>query len=133
MLKRLLCLLFMLGLAGCVTVTDTEPEPVRVSGVITFKEATLLPEGSRVVVAIIDAKTPGVILTQKEFDVGKLPVPFFFSVPKDILDKKAEYVIWAAVRVNGRPVLQTYDLYPVINNKAFSAEVMLQPIRENAR
>ncbi|ADN75212.1 conserved hypothetical protein [Ferrimonas balearica DSM 9799] len=129
MIKRLLCLLFVVTLSGCVTVTPTEPDYVRVSGVITYKEATLLPDGSRVVVAIIDAKTPGVILTQKEFDVGKLPVPFYFSVPEDILDKKAEYVVWAAVRVNGRPILQTFDLYPVINNKEFSAEVMLEPIQ----
>ncbi|MBY6186912.1 YbaY family lipoprotein [Marinobacter hydrocarbonoclasticus] len=130
MIKRLLCLLFVLILSGCVTVSESDEKFVRVSGVITYKEATLLPEGSRVVVAVIDAKTPGVILTQREFEVGKLPVPFFFSIPEEVVDKKAEYVVWAAIRVKGQPILQSYNRYPVINNNNFSAEVMLQPIRQ---
>ncbi|MBY5990703.1 YbaY family lipoprotein [Ferrimonas balearica] len=130
MIKRLLCILFLVSLSGCVTVTEDDEVFVRVTGVAAFKEATLLPEGSRIVVAVIDAATPGVILTQKEFEVAKLPVPFYLSVPESILDKKADYVVWAAIRVNGRPVLQTFKRYPVINNGQLTTELLLEPIEQ---
>ncbi|WP_028116882.1 YbaY family lipoprotein [Ferrimonas senticii] len=128
-MRRLLVAVgLLLPLAGCVTDTpDVEQvEYAQVSGVIAFKEKTLLPDNSRIVVAVVDANKRGTILMQTEFSAAKLPVPFFLSTPKEKYDDNADYVVWAAVNVDGlaQPLLQTRDPFVrVLNNGVTNALV----------
>ncbi|SHH76394.1 YbaY family lipoprotein [Ferrimonas marina] len=128
MIRVFLTALLALCLSACVTVTEPKPEFVRVSGVVAFKEATLLPANSQVMVAVIDADKPGVILEQREFEVGKLPVPYFFAIPEEEVDPKANYVVWASVRVGGQTILRTQRPFPVINNGELSAAVIVEAV-----
>ncbi|GAA5193259.1 YbaY family lipoprotein [Ferrimonas gelatinilytica] len=129
MYKYLVMMLMTLALSGCVTVKEPQEQFVRISGVVTFKEATLLPANSSILVAVIDADSPGVVLEQREYQVAKLPVPFFFTVPEEMVDNKANYVVWAAVRVQDKILLRTQKSYPVINNGVFNTTVLVEPVR----
>ncbi len=129
MYKFIATMLMALLLGGCVTVTEPKEALVRISGVVTFKEATLLPPNSSILVAIIDADSPGVILEQRDYQVAKLPVPFFFTVPEELVDRKANYVVWAAVRVEDKILLRTQKSYPVINNGVLNTTVLVEPVR----
>ncbi|GAA4877213.1 YbaY family lipoprotein [Ferrimonas pelagia] len=129
MFRAFAAALLSLLLTACVTVDESKEDVVRLSGVVTFKEATLLPANSSIMVAVIDADKPGMVLDQKDYEVGKLPVPFFFAIPKDQIDKRANYVVWASVRVQGQTILHTQRQFPVINNGALTATVLVEAAR----
>ncbi|WP_298445308.1 YbaY family lipoprotein [uncultured Ferrimonas sp.] len=131
--RTLFAALLLLPLAACVSDTPQldEVEYVQLSGVVTFKEKTLLPQGSSVTVAVIDANERGAILMRKEFEVAKLPVPFFLSTPKERYNNNADYVVWASIKVKGLdvPLLQTQRPFVrVLTNDVNNAVVEVKPL-----
>ncbi len=124
----LTALVLSLPLSACVTV-EPKTEQVaytQVSGVVAFKEETLLPEGSSITVAVVDANSRGQVLMSKEFDIVRLPVPFFLATPTENVNAKAKYVVWAAVKVEGinQPLLITQAPFvEVVNNGVANALV----------
>ena len=136
-LKNIIILCMIILLQACVAVSDVEVEndntnpQIQISGVLNFSSPTLLPQNSKVTVAVIDRNKTDSVLTYKTYSIGKLPAPFFLLVPKNKIDKKADYIIWASVQVNGIEILRTNnknDDYRVINNSANYATVVLEVI-----
>lgn len=121
-------------LSGCISETPNieAVEYVELTGVISYKEKTLLPADSSVLVAVLDANKRGSILMQREFDVAKLPVPFYLSTPLELVDEDADYVVWAAIKVKGVEgnLLQTQKPFVrVINNDQTNAVVEVKPVK----
>ncbi|WP_028110783.1 YbaY family lipoprotein [Ferrimonas futtsuensis] len=129
MLRTLSILLFSLVLTGCVTVGDTKPEMVSVTGVAGAEGVSLLPQGAELTVAIIDANVRGAILAQKNFTVAKLPALFQFKLPKQAIREDADYLVVAMVKLEEKLLLQSYERFPVINN----GETVVTVIMERAR
>ncbi|QIZ75642.1 YbaY family lipoprotein [Ferrimonas lipolytica] len=132
MLRPLVVALSLLLLSGCISDAPDieEVEYTQVTGAVTFKEATLLPPNSRLKIAVLDAKERGAILMRNEFNVGKLPVPFFLSAPTEIVNEDGDYAIWAAIEVNGKTLLQTQAPFTrVINNDVFNAIIEVKPLK----
>lgn len=116
-----------LMLSGCVTV---EPEPpVVVNGYAGYLEKVALPAGCIVNIAIIDLNTPGSILSQKSFDVARVPVPFKFTFPAEVIDSSVDYGVVAMITCQEQVFFQTYDKFEVINNNEFTTEVIMKPVR----
>lgn len=118
---------FIMLLTACVTVK--EPKPVVVSGYATYLERMAVPQGSTINISVIDINTPGLILSQKNFNVAKVPVPFKFIFPADVIDKDAKYAVVAMIAANDKVLFQTYDTVEVINNDKFIAEVVMKRAR----
>ncbi|TKB49784.1 chaperone for general secretion pathway YbaY [Ferrimonas sediminicola] len=116
MLRILTVLLFSLVLTGCVTVGESQPKLVSITGVAGAEGVSLLPKGAELTVAIIDAKVRGAILAQKHFTVAKLPVLFKFQLPEKAIDPDADYLVVAMVKLEDRLLLQSYERFPVISN-----------------
>ncbi|QIR16130.1 YbaY family lipoprotein [Shewanella aestuarii] len=114
-------------LSGCVAV---EPEPpVVVNGFASYLEKIALPQGCTINIAIIDLNTPGSILSQKSFDIARVPVPFKFIFPADVIDSRIKYGVVAMITYQEQVIFQTYDKFEVINNNKFTTEVLMKPVR----
>ena len=121
----LICLL--VALTGCVTVE--KPKPVVVNGYAGYLEKIALPIGAKINIALIDFNTPGAIISQKNFDVARVPVPFKFILSPDLIDKNVSYGVVAMITVNKEVIFQTYDRFTVINNGKFTTEVIMKRVK----
>ncbi|GIU02593.1 MULTISPECIES: YbaY family lipoprotein [Shewanella] len=113
-------------LTACVTVTPDEP--VVINGYAGYLERVTLPAGCRIDIAIIDLNTPGLIISQKNFDIARAPVPFKFTLPADSIDDDIEYGVVAMISYQGQVIFQTYDKFPVVNNDKFTTEVIMKQV-----
>ena len=117
----------LLLLTGCVTVVpDT---PIVVNGYAGYLEKVALPQGSKIYIAVIDINTPGAIISQKSFDIARVPVPFKFIFPAEAIDKNVDYGVVAMITYQGKVIFQTYDKFEVINNDKFTTEVLMKQVK----
>ncbi|UJF21229.1 YbaY family lipoprotein [Shewanella sp. OMA3-2] len=117
----------LLMLTGCVAVTPTEP--VVVNGYAGYLEKIKLPQGCKINIAVIDFNTPGSIISQKNFDIARAPVPFKFIFPAETIDKKIDYGVVAMITYQGKAIFQTYEKFQVINNNKFTTEVLMRKVK----
>ncbi|GGP66608.1 chaperone for general secretion pathway YbaY [Shewanella algicola] len=119
--------LISLMLSACVTVEA--PKPVIVNGYAGYLEKIALPQGCKINISIIDFKTPGRIISQKNFDIARAPVPFKFILPVELIDSRVDYGVVAMITFNGKAIFQTYDKYRVINNGKYTTEVLMKRVK----
>ncbi|MCL1117862.1 MULTISPECIES: YbaY family lipoprotein [Pseudomonadati] len=117
----------LLLLTGCVTVVPDAP--IVVNGYAGYLEKVALPQGSKIYIAVIDINTPGAIISQKSFDIARVPVPFKFIFPTEAIDKSVEYGVVAMITYQGKVIFQTYDKFEVINNNKFTTEVLMKQVK----
>ncbi|OBT10226.1 chaperone for general secretion pathway YbaY [Shewanella sp. UCD-FRSSP16_17] len=113
-------------MTACVTVTPDEP--VIINGYAGYLEKIVLPQNCKINIAIIGLNTPGLIISQKTFDIARAPVPFKFTLPADSIDEDIEYGVVAMILYQDRPIFQTYEKFPVINNDKFTTEVIMKKV-----
>ena len=125
---KLVCIGFMaLMLNACVTV---KPEkPVVVYGYAGYAEKIALPQGCKINISIIDFNTPGMIISQKNFDIATAPVPFKFILPAELINSRVDYGVVAMITYKGKAIFQTYDKYHVINNGQFTTQVLMKRVK----
>ncbi|MCW3174297.1 YbaY family lipoprotein [Shewanella subflava] len=114
-------------LTGCVTVVPDAP--VVVNGYAGYLEKVALPQGSKIYIAVIDINTPGAIISQKSFDIARVPVPFKFIFPAEAIDKNVDYGVVAMITYQEQVIFQTYDKFEVINNDKFTTEVLMKQVK----
>ncbi len=119
-------LLSLTSLSGCVTVE--EPKPVIINGAAGYLERVALPPNSAITIAVIDLDTPGVIFAQKTFNIVRAPVPFKFILPPETIDPNVNYGVVALIKHNNLVIFQTYERFPVINNRKFTTEVLMKQV-----
>jgi putative lipoprotein len=118
--------LSLLLLPGCVTV---KPEkPVVVNGYAGYLERVMLPPGCKINIAVIDFNTPNRIISQKNFDIARAPVPFKFIFPADSIEKNTDYGVVAMITYQGKALFQTYEKFRVIHNDKFTTEVIMKQV-----
>ncbi|GGB47829.1 YbaY family lipoprotein [Shewanella inventionis] len=124
-----LCVFILISvvLSACVTVEP--PKPVVVNGYAGYLEKIALTKGCKINISIIDFNRPGVIISQKNFDVAKTPVPFKFILPAEVISNAVDYGVVAMITYQGKAIFQTYDRYHVINNGKYSAEVLMKRVK----
>ncbi|MCL1068989.1 YbaY family lipoprotein [Shewanella olleyana] len=125
-LKAMIFGVVTLMLTACVTVTPDEP--IVINGYAGYLEKITLPAGCRIDIAIIDLNTPGLIISQKNFDIARAPVPFKFTLPHDSINDDIDYGVVAMISYQGKVIFQTYDKFPVINNDKFTTEVIMKKV-----
>lgn len=130
-LQKSVILMGILLLSACVTVKP--PEPVVVNGAAGYLEDINLPQGSSIVIAIIDLDKKGTIIAQKTFNIARVPVPFKFTLPADSIDSSINYGVVAMILYQNQVIFQTYDQYPVINNGKNTTEVIMKPVMVKRR
>ncbi|MFK3976916.1 YbaY family lipoprotein [Shewanella vesiculosa] len=122
-----LMVLIAMMLNGCVTV---EPEkPVIVNGYAGYAEKIALPQGCKINIALIDFNTPGAIISQKNFDIARAPVPFKFTLPANLINSGVDYGVVAMITYQGNAIFQTYDKFRVINNGQFTTQVLMKRVK----
>ncbi|GGP94790.1 YbaY family lipoprotein [Shewanella ulleungensis] len=126
-LKLSVFALLSVMLSACVTVEP--PKPVIVNGYAGYLEKIVLPQGCKINIAIIDFNRPGVIISQKNFDVARAPVPFKFILPAELISSGVDYGVVAMITYNGKAIFQTYDKYRVINNDKYTTEVLMKRVK----
>lgn len=131
MLRAMPCLMLLVLLAsmlgGCVTV---KPEPpVVVNGYAGYLERIALPPGCKINIAVIDFNTPNRVISQKNFDIARVPVPFKFIFPAESIEKGTDYGVVAMITYQGKTIFQTYEKFRVINNDKFTTEVLMKQVR----
>ncbi|GGQ35544.1 YbaY family lipoprotein [Shewanella litoralis] len=126
-LKLSVFALLSVMLSACVTVE--QPKPVIVNGYAGYLEKIALPQGCKINIAIIDFNRPGVIISQKNFDVARAPVPFKFILPAELISSGVDYGVVAMITYNGKAIFQTYDKYRVINNDKYTTEVLMKRVK----
>ena len=126
-LKLSVFALLSVMLSACVTVEP--PKPVIVNGYAGYLEKIALPQGCKINIAIIDFNRPGVIISQKNFDVARAPVPFKFILPAELISSGVDYGVVAMITYNGKAIFQTYDKYRVINNDKYTTEVLMKRVK----
>ncbi|MBE8167933.1 MAG: chaperone for general secretion pathway YbaY [Shewanella sp.] len=126
-MRKLIILFILTSLAACVTVKD-EP-PIVINGAAGYNERVMLPEGSKITIAIIDLDTPGVIIAQKNFNVARAPIPFKFILPAKSIDDSVNYGVVALIKNQNRLLFQTYDRYQIINNGKFTVEILMKMVK----
>lgn len=126
-LKLSVFALLSVMLSACVTVEP--PKPVIVNGYAGYLEKIVLPQGCKINIAIIDFTRPGVIISQKNFDVARAPVPFKFILPAELISSGVDYGVVAMITYNGKAIFQTYDKYRVINNDKYTTEVLMKRVK----
>ncbi|MGI2170739.1 YbaY family lipoprotein [Shewanella sp. MF05960] len=126
-LKLSIFALLSVMLSACVTVEP--PKPVIVNGYAGYLEKIALPQGCKINIAIIDFNRPGVIISQKNFDVARAPVPFKFILPAELISSGVDYGVVAMITYNGKAIFQTYDKYRVINNDKYTTEVLMKRVK----
>ena len=114
-------------LTGCVTVVPDAP--VVVNGYAGYLEKVALPQGSKIYIAVIDINTPGAIISQKSFDIARVPVPFKFIFPAEAIDKNVDYGVVAMITYQEQVIFQTYDKFEVINNDKFTTEGLMKQVK----
>ncbi len=126
-MKVSLCAVIAVMLSACVTV---EPlKPVIVNGYAGYTEKIALPKGCKINIAIIDFNRPGVIISQKTFDIATAPVPFKFILPAEVISSGVDYGVVAMITFNGNAIFQTYERYPVINNGKYTTDVLMKRVQ----
>ena len=119
--------LMVLMLNACVTV---KPEkPVIVYGYAGYAEKIALPQGCKINISIIDFNTPGMIISQKNFDIATAPVPFKFILPAELIKSSVDYGVVAMITYKGKAIFQTYNKYHVINNGQFTTQVLMKRVK----
>ncbi|RPA38212.1 YbaY family lipoprotein [Shewanella frigidimarina] len=119
--------LIAIMLNGCVTI---EPEkPVIVNGYAGYIEKIALPQGCKINIALIDFNTPGAIISQKNFDIARAPVPFKFTLPAELVKSGVDYGVVAMITYQGNAIFQTYDKFRVISNGQFTTQVLMKRVK----
>ncbi len=126
-IRGIITLCCLLLLSACVTV---EPEPpVIVNGAAGYLEKVVLPQGSKIIIAVIDLDTPGSIIAQKSFDIARAPVPFKFIFSPETIKKSINYGVVAMIEYQNQVIFQTYEKFPVINNNKYTTEVIMKQVQ----
>ncbi len=125
--KAAIFALMALMMTACVTV---EPDkPVIINGYAGYLEKVTLPQGCKINIAIIDFNTPGLIISQKTFDIARAPVPFKFTLPAEGIDDDIDYGVVAMISYQDQVIFQTYEKFPVISNDKFTTEVIMKQVQ----
>lgn len=119
-------ILSLLMLSGCVTVKPAAP--VVVNGYAGYLERIALPQGCKINIAVIDFNTPNRVISQKTFDIARVPVPFKFIFPADSIERSTDYGVVAMITFKGKTLFQTYEKFRVINNDKFTTEVIMKQV-----
>jgi putative lipoprotein len=119
-------ILSLLMLSGCVTVKPAAP--VVINGYAGYLERIALPQGCKINIAVIDFNTPNRVISQKTFDIARVPVPFKFIFPADSIERSTDYGVVAMITFEGKTLFQTYEKFRVINNDKFTTEVIMKQV-----
>ncbi|MGX9461866.1 YbaY family lipoprotein [Shewanella sp. A14] len=126
-IQLLLVALIATMLNGCVTVGPEKP--IIVNGYAGYSEKIALPQGCKINIALIDFNTPGAIISQKNFDVARAPVPFKFTLPAELISRSVDYGVVAMITYQGNVIFQTYDKFRVINNGKYTTDVLMKRVK----
>jgi putative lipoprotein len=125
MLKKVVLICLLCGLTACVTV---EPEkPLQIAGTVHFNSKLDLPNTSEAVIALVDLDNPGRVFETKRMKIYQQPILFQFYVDKNLISSEVNYGVVALIRTQQEVLLQSYQRYPVIQNKKHMVDIYLEP------